>query len=122
MIIFFFKFTVRAFLKVGGVYRKFLSDAEVDLCMLYNGLIRTKLFKTTHLNCRMENLSLGCPVTGNRYAIDVKLAYEDYPEIIPSGQWRFDSSVSTVDNDGQRVLLLTSQQYFEVAYNSTQIF
>lgn len=102
-------------------YRKLLVDTEVEVCALYKGLVRHNLLPTTQINAVAENISLGCPVSGNRYAIGVQLMPEFYPDVLPAGDWRFDHVLTTII-DGKTEPLLIAQIFAEIRYNSTKIF
>lgn len=98
-----------------------MVDTEVEVCALYKGLVQHKLLQTTQIIAKDENISLGCPVSGNRYAIGVQLQHEFYPDILPAGEWRFDHILTTII-DGKTEPLLTAQIFAEIRYNSTVIF
>lgn len=108
-------------LKVAMVYRKMIIDTAVEICALYKGLVKHSMLPSTQINADAENLSLGCPVSGTRYAIGVQLMPEFYPDILPAGEWRFDHVLTTII-DGKTEPLLTAQIFAEIWYNSTRTF
>lgn len=108
-------------IKLGPVYRQMIIDTHVDICGIYSGAVQHALMASTYLDAVDENLSLGCPISGTRYVRDLKMLKAFYPDIVPVGSWRLDHFLYTKDN-GLDEPILTTQLYFIVAHNDSQIF
>lgn len=72
-----------------------MLNGDLDLCAFFAGKVKSNLM-TTKMNVRFENLTSGCPIVGRPLIVqDLRWDFDNYPDVLPAGDWRVDTEYYT---------------------------